>query len=485
MSNPNSQEQTIYRRLAGQIQLGFYDDNERFPSVQEIARHYKVSYCPAQRALKMLENNGLVELCRGKATVVLKKPYKDYLNSGIFHKRAHRLADLTQALNLISPSICFQGLHQMKNFPVSDPLPLPGSGIHQGKYLYQLFDQILQVLGNQTILNLYYDIGAYAESAFLDILYQLYGQQETDLYLYHLSEFFLNTIRNGDASDSAAIINQMQESSRTFFQKIEQYFEDMEALEEGDAAEEFSWVAQKGRTRYCDVVAIDMICKINQGIYPVGVLLPGSEVLADIYHVSVITIRRTIHLLNKLEVVNTINGVGSQVISPGGADIPYKLKDLTLEGNMKAFLEALQLLVVTCEPVFQYSFPYFTEDILRSVEEAISITPEKKSMVAVISACMQAIVRCCPIEAIREIYKKITLLLLNGSVLRLGENGGEPVPFWSDITGALSQSLKDSDGSEFAKAFRQLSINNFITTKQTLLEIGIDGIEEIVEPYME
>lgn len=43
----NSQEQTIYRSLAGQIQLGFFDDGERFPSVQEIARRFRVSYCPA------------------------------------------------------------------------------------------------------------------------------------------------------------------------------------------------------------------------------------------------------------------------------------------------------------------------------------------------------------------------------------------------------------------------------------------------------
>ena len=45
MSHFNSQEQTIYRSLAGQIQLGFFDDGERFPSVQDIARRYQaVSY---------------------------------------------------------------------------------------------------------------------------------------------------------------------------------------------------------------------------------------------------------------------------------------------------------------------------------------------------------------------------------------------------------------------------------------------------------
>ena len=79
MSNYNSQEQTIYRNLAGKIQLGFYDDGARFPSAKEIAEMFQVSYCPAQRALKMLEAEGLIKLCRGKATIVLAKPFQNYL----------------------------------------------------------------------------------------------------------------------------------------------------------------------------------------------------------------------------------------------------------------------------------------------------------------------------------------------------------------------------------------------------------------------
>lgn len=37
MFDTHSQEQMIYNNLAGQIQLGFFDDGERFPSVQEVA----------------------------------------------------------------------------------------------------------------------------------------------------------------------------------------------------------------------------------------------------------------------------------------------------------------------------------------------------------------------------------------------------------------------------------------------------------------
>ena len=48
MQYTSSQEQTIYRSLAGQLQLGFFQDGERFPSVQDIASYYQM--CIRDRA---------------------------------------------------------------------------------------------------------------------------------------------------------------------------------------------------------------------------------------------------------------------------------------------------------------------------------------------------------------------------------------------------------------------------------------------------
>ena len=55
MSQFNSHQQIIYRNLANKIQLGFFQEGDRFPSAQEIADWHRVSYCPVQRALKDLE----------------------------------------------------------------------------------------------------------------------------------------------------------------------------------------------------------------------------------------------------------------------------------------------------------------------------------------------------------------------------------------------------------------------------------------------
>ncbi len=482
MPHSNSQEQTIYRSLAGKIQLGFYDNGKRFPSAKEIAGQFHVSYCPAQRALKALERDGLVRLCRGKETLILKKPFNNYLASSIFLRRAKALADLNKSLELISPALCVHGMGQMASSAFSMqiasenfeyPMPL----------LYCLFEKSLKALKNQTALSLYYDIGAFSGSAYLDILYLQYGKKETDTFLNTAAKNIMQSWENCRNNPPSLSLRQMEMEAKEFFGKIDGYLEQAQANISNEQQDAFLWEPHKGRPRYCDVIAIDMICKINQGIYPVGTLLPNGAVLAEIYHVSAITMRRTIILMNQLGVTKTINGIGTRVVSAEGDTVPYKLKGLMLDHNLREFLEALHLLAITCEPVIKYTFSSFTEMNISSILDSASLKDEKRAMVAVISASMQAIVNCCPLAAIGEIYSKLTLLLLKGSVLRLSETGEEHVEGWRAISEDITKSLNAGNGTAFAQAFRQLAVNNFVSTKETLLEIGVSGIDELAFPF--
>lgn len=475
MLNSNSKEQTICRSLAGKIQLGFFDEGERFPSVKEIAEWYRVSYCPAQRALKMLERDGLIKLCRGKATIILKKPYESYLESDVFKRRAAALSDLLKSLDILSPAICLQSLLCSR-----EPLLLTKEQSRPGRSLYRQFERSLHSLGSQTALSLYYDISAFAESALLDILYAKLGKKEAEAFLHAAALEYSDCFEDFTKDSAESIEHRLEHLSEMFREPIEEYLTEIE-LSPDTKQEAFSWEPTKGRTRYCDIVAIDMICKINHGIYPLGTLLPGGPVLADTYHVSEITIRRTISLLNTLGVVQTINGVGSRVICPGDASIPCRLKELMLDGNLIAFLEALQLLAITGKPVFLNTFPWIPEDALAAIAHAAAIPEEKNSMVAVISAGMQAVVHYCPFAAVRDIYSKLTLLLLKGSILRLEETGAEKVPGWSAVSGELQEGCSEKDGMRMANAYRQLFQMIFTDTRLALIHIGVHGAADVAD----
>ena len=477
MSYINSQEQTIYRSLAGQIQLGFYDDGERFPSAQEVARRYGVSYCPAQRALKALEKDGLLRLCRGKETVVLKKPYRNYLESGVFRQRAAALGDLCKTLELLSPSICMEGLLHM-DFSSFDQAE---NASHPGKRLYRLFEQSLRALGSRTALNLYYDVGSFIESAFLDILSACYGKTGADARLQEMADTFVRSLEDCKNGSCPAAKGRHDRLGGQFYKELTRYLEQVPASP-AESREPFCWEPHKGRLQYCEIIAIDLICKVNQGIYPVGTLFPTCGALADTYHVAAITIRRTVALLNKLGISQTLNGVGTRVVKKGDASLVYKLKDLMMEDNLRTFLEALQLLAITSGPVLLDVFPYFSQDTLHTISAAVASEEQLTAMIATIGASLQAVIRCSPQAALREIYEKLTLLLLKGSVFRLDTTGEEPVVGWEGISKDLQEALRQGDGALFAATFSRLIRKNFTMMKQNLLNFGVSGIEEISDP---
>lgn len=475
MPNAASQEQTIYRRLAGQIQCGFYEPGGQFPSVQEIACQFGVSFCPAQRALKRLERDGLVLLRRGQETEVLQKRWERYLETDAFRERAPAIFDLSRALRLLSPCISAEGICRPGTGSLSGWPFVRGEVPNPGKRLYRLFELLLRRLDSQLILSFYYDAGAFFQSAVLDILKGLYGEQEADRILDGTAEKLVDCWKLGQNGEYDAARRLTGALAEEFLGRLEPFYQ--KAASAAAQGVPFEWEPYKGRTRFCDDIAIDLICKINRGTHPVGELLPHTAALGDTYHVSSITMRRTMSLLNKMGIVKTSNGIGTRVISAGDSTVPQKLKDLTLDDNLKLFLEALQLLAITGEEVIRFTFPSMDGEALDAIAGAVQIRGEKKSMDATIGACLQAVVRCCPIAALREVYGKMTLLLLKGSVLRLGETGEEPVPGWAELSQAFRDSLRERDGLRLAALFRGLIGACFAETKQTLLEIGVAGVE--------
>lgn len=482
MTQINSQEQTIYRNLSSRIQLGFYPEGEPFPSVKELAEWYQVSYCPAQRALKALEKDGLIQLCRGKETVVTAKPYADFLSSTLFCRRADAIMDLCKSLQLVSKHISYQGMaHMEKPFDQIKPAGEDNRSYYV-RYLYRIFEQTIRSLGSQIVLNLYYDIGAFVESTFIDLLCNVPEEEVNSALLYTIVDEFHKS--REDCSCQNYILGQkrLEEINRRFFEETQRRLKKYCGKTDPEIREEFTWQPYKGRTKYCDVIAVDLVCKINHGIYPAGSLLPNGAMLADHYHVSEITIRRTISLLNRLGLVKTFNGIGTRVVGRVDASMPYRLKSLKIDSNLKLFLEALQLLVITGEAVLQYTLPYCSDESLDTISGALNMEMQNVSIAAVTGACLQAVIRTCPLKGIREIYKEVTLLLLNGSILQISGFVKEQTAVWYSVSDILKKSLQKRDFPSFAAAFRRMLEKLFTITRQTLLEVGIDGVEKIVDP---
>lgn len=478
MFNPNSLEQNIYRNLAAQIQSGFYSEGNRFPPAQEIARLFNVSYGPAQRALKALEKDGLIKVGRGKETLVLKKPYENYLESDTFKKRILSLIDLSKSLRLLSPAINLQGMYHMDlESELENPLP-ENNRIGQWRTQYRLFDNSLSALGNQTLHGLYHDINAFVESAFLDIFHVSFTEEEEKTYLNRLVNDYRTCLENCKNGKMAEAKKGLEALTDPFHITAEQYLATLPA--DRTIQQAFSWSPQKGRTRYSDMIAIDLVRKINEGTYPAGTLLPNGAVLADIYHVSPITIRRTIGLLNKLGAAKTVNGVGTRVVSDDNTDMSDSLKAMILGNNLKTFLEAYQLLVITSEPFIRHSFQHFPKELTGQIRKATTITESNIAISIITAVCLQGIVRYSPLASIREITSKLTLLLLNGSAIPHVKLSID----WTHSSKKLSEALDANDSHQFALAYSRILNEIFGIMKTHLKKIGVKNIEQIAQPLM-
>ncbi|MCH1981981.1 GntR family transcriptional regulator [Ruminococcus sp. OA3] len=479
MTNSNSQEQTIYRDLATQIQIGFFDDAEPFPSVMEIAQLYDVSYCPAQRALKMLEQAGLIKINRKKSSDIISKPYPDYLKSDIFRERMTALKDLNKTLELISPALCFYSFSHLDDSLVEAAAP-GRKNTYYVKRLYDSFFQSIRASGSQALLSLFYDILSFSGSAFLDILQALDGEKTTSQFIQHVLSGFqqcMQEYRDGNLRLSKQHLIQL---SLAFHNKIDQYFENVLPPSSNTPATPFIWEPNKGRIRYIDMIATDIICKINQGRYQPGTFLPPYHHLASTYHVSVSTMRRTIRMLNELGILQTLNGRGSMVISSCGTEVLQKPGSFMSDGYFKDFLEILQMLAAFNDPVINYTFPYFDSETLESIRDAATREDDKEALEAVLSNTLQAVVRHCPLYALQEIYGKITLQLLNGSILRFENAESRHLTGWHEIAQDIVKSCKNRNASQFACSFYRLVEVAFMITKQILSAGGITNLENIV-----
>ncbi len=101
----------IYSNLLEQLQSPIYKVGDEIPSAAKLAEHYSVSRPTIHKALKKLQDDGLIESKVGSGTVIIKKPEKNrhtplfglifpLLRMGSFFENiAQEIAKLSKSLN--------------------------------------------------------------------------------------------------------------------------------------------------------------------------------------------------------------------------------------------------------------------------------------------------------------------------------------------------------------------------------------------------
>lgn len=114
--------------------------------------------------------------------------------------------------------------------------------------------------------------------------------------------------------------------------------------------QEYAWIP-RANTEYW-LLVMDIINKINKGVYKANDILPSYAKLAKEADVSEKTSRNAVKILNEWKIVTTVNGVGTRVNEFGMEECREIIKDGMVQENIKRFLKRWRFLPLHAEREF-------------------------------------------------------------------------------------------------------------------------------------
>lgn len=403
----------VYDYYATRILFGFYAYGDALPSIPKICTRFHMAVSTVRTAFTHLEKEGYIKIEASKVARVIYKCNTDKIKDNVanyFLPREDGLRDVGIAGQFLFEPLWEIGLRQwtesdwdrLRKELIS---PAPGTLFMP----VELYIIVLSSLGNKLLLNLYWEMVRYICFPYLSE-----DRQAQNLALQEL----------GVVSNTEIIQYLKQEYIKEYIQSTEDLFSFLEQARLEYATEQsvcipFKWNIYRQRPQLRYSLASDIIRKIMKEHYPVGSYLPSLPQMANLYGVSLSTVRRTITVLIHLGVVKSYHGKGTQVcMSPGSID----LSKADVQGILNTYLESLQLLAWTAQSISLFTLQSAPKEALENLVRKFNQCREDKKSYLYFETFLSFITKQCPSAMIRECYSRLKELLACGypvTLLRL------------------------------------------------------------------
>lgn len=475
--------QIVYEHYADKIRFGLYREGDSLPTIEKISDQFNISVNTARQSLINLERDGYVRLTRGRPAIVTVA-YSDeecrerYIEH--FTARHDALEELRAFLPEIFAKTLLHSLYFMKpkdserlmdlllqtsledSLPFFDPLRFVlsslGNPLLESMHLdASMFTHLSQK--KMSTIGLPYDLGTFA--AFLKDFSQLTHYKDREDYA-------------GMCQAITRVCALLSEQIGCLNREISGHF--------GKNPNQlpFIWHIRAGRPQVYYNVAVHMIIEVRKGVYKNEEFLPTPAILAEKYGVSLISIRRTISLLNSVGLTETINGRGTRISL---YHKPLKSLDLSSPGTRKSllfFLMGLQLITINVRTVAKQSFEDITperiETIIRLYEQ------EKKSgdYLFTHGRILKTVFYSHKNSEIRAIFSPLIHIMSWG--IPLSYIGNSDMAARGEELDLLISLLKSGDSEGFARQLEQNNWSILVRERQKLIAAGLSDAENIPVP---
>lgn len=353
----------IYEYFVLRFQFQNYQYGDSLPSIDTLCRKFNVSPLTVKAALRRLQEDGYVSIRHGKCTQVTFQQSDEEFRKfklDFFSDRISLYADFYKALDLIFLPLYAEGFQHMdkKDFSYLHSI---AQRLDPDDFV-NFYCFILHKMKNPLALNLFWET-----SLFLGFPSLSQGEIARFYNVESVRNRMLQLIKSGRQKDLNLICGAQAALEQDIADKFIQCWKQQIGEETEMESISFQWRIYRNRPQICYSLATQILHHIYLGEYREMDFLPSYQTMAEQYGVSLSTIRRTIHVLNEIGAVRSINGKGTYIYSLEEKGSAPNFDHSSLRRNLAYFIQAFELLKLSIEGVSRTILPTLTLEVRKDL----------------------------------------------------------------------------------------------------------------------
>lgn len=465
----------IYEYFVLRFHFQYFKYGDSLPKIDTLCEQFNVSSLTIKSAFKRLQNEGYISRSRGRSAQVLFRQSDndlDHYAIRFFTERRAVISDLYQSAELIILPMIIKGLCLMNDSDLAYLGRLARQPDPEDQMRFYCY--ILQKTQNPLVLNLFWECTLYLGLPFPmeDKGHHLY---DAGISRQRLEEL----IEAGRARDPHRICTAHQAFQQDVSKQILSYINHRIPVAPEIEQIPFLWKVYRERPEICCSLAIRIIHDVYLGVFQDMEFLPSYEKLAQMYAVSISTVRRTIGVLNQLGATQSINGKGIRILMLRGSKSGPE-PDLTLHKirrNMAYYIQSFELLARSCKGVMRTALQAFSDAERAQLTDLLESYLHTRRYLISLQSIFAFVAEHSSLRVIQEIYGKLYGLNLWGYPMaryRKEQPGLDQtlITFTETVVAALQEKIP-ALFSETVAAFME---SEYRIAKTILIEHGFDPV---------
>lgn len=446
----------IYQYFQSQIRFGYLKKGDTLPSIELLHEVHHAAVRTVRNAYLLLQEEGYICVSPGRNTEVIydASPEQCLRDSQDYYLSRKEAFDvLNQTLKILLIPLLREGAQRLQKHDMR-LIKENAATLQNGDFYISFFcgRQMLLSLKNRLALDLYYDISSFYQ--FPHFLAWKVPIEGSSARFQQLSSEAIAACENNDSNRLFHVYLSIQDFLN---ETIQAYLSEAGQVRPVKEQVPFEWRVYRERPQICYSLAAQLIgmILINQ-VYAPGDFLPSYHEMAKHFSVSLSTIRRMAELLEKLGIVTSIQGVGTQVL-PRKRKSPY-LPPAAAQKILAKCLEVIQIIRISFDSIIQQFFPKPKGKLENCLRELRDLQEEGASFRAFLT-CLGYLFYGSDSNPLEAVWEKLyEILLLGLPIVEMQTADPNMAHRLSHCTGDLIQSLETQQLELFRNNLNELMI---------------------------